>query len=179
MNTLALAARLHAALLLLTAPRPPADPSAGPDAPLRGDRGQATTEYALVLLAAALVALLVVAWATAGGGAAKIGRLFDRVIGGFFDRIVVRRVLQGVVRRRVVDAASGILGGIDVVESVVERFVGEIGRILRDLEFVESKLRRVFSGFLRGRPIVGGIDVVRPVVAVLVRQFVLGQQLIG
>ena len=37
----------------------------------RGDRGQATTEYALVLLAAALVALLVVAWATAGGGAGQ------------------------------------------------------------------------------------------------------------
>ena len=44
------------------------------------DRGQATTEYALVMLGAALVALLLVAWATAGGGAGKIGRLFDRVI---------------------------------------------------------------------------------------------------
>lgn len=46
----------------------------------RDDRGQATTEYALVLLGAALVALLVVAWATAGGGAGKIARLFNRVI---------------------------------------------------------------------------------------------------
>lgn len=44
------------------------------------DLGQATTEYALVLLAAALVGLLVVAWATAGGGAAAVGGLFDRVI---------------------------------------------------------------------------------------------------
>jgi len=44
------------------------------------DDGQATTEYALVLLGAALVALLVVAWATSGGGAGKIGHLFDRVI---------------------------------------------------------------------------------------------------
>ena len=52
-----------------------------------GERGQATTEYALVLLAAALVALLVVAWATAGGGAAKIGSLFDRVIDAVADRI--------------------------------------------------------------------------------------------
>lgn len=52
-----------------------------------GDHGQATTEYALVLLAAALVALLVVAWATAGGGAAKIGSLFDRVIDAVTDRI--------------------------------------------------------------------------------------------
>lgn len=51
------------------------------------DRGQATTEYALVLLAAALVALLVVAWATAGGGAAKINRLFNRVIDSVTDKV--------------------------------------------------------------------------------------------
>ena len=54
---------------------------------LRDDRGQATTEYALVLLAAALVALLVVAWATAGGGAARISRLFNRVIDSVIDRV--------------------------------------------------------------------------------------------
>jgi len=54
---------------------------------LAGDRGQATTEYALVLLAAALVALLVVAWATAGGGAARISQLFDRVIDSVIDRV--------------------------------------------------------------------------------------------
>lgn len=54
---------------------------------LTGDRGQATTEYALVLLAAALVALLVVAWATAGGGAAKISRLFNRVIDSVIDKV--------------------------------------------------------------------------------------------
>ena len=59
----------------------------GPGARLRSDRGQATTEYALVLLAAALVALLVVGWATAGGGAGKIGRLFDRVIDSVIDRV--------------------------------------------------------------------------------------------
>lgn len=51
------------------------------------DRGQATTEYALVLLAAALVALLVVAWATAGGGAAKVSRLFNRVIDSVIDKV--------------------------------------------------------------------------------------------
>ena len=33
------------------------------------DSGQATSEYALVMLAAALIALLVIAWATGGGGA--------------------------------------------------------------------------------------------------------------
>jgi Flp pilus assembly pilin Flp len=48
---------------------------------LQGDeRGQATTEYALVMLGAAVIALLVVGWATSGGGAGKIGHLFDRVI---------------------------------------------------------------------------------------------------
>jgi hypothetical protein len=51
------------------------------------DEGQATTEYALVLLAAALVALLAVAWATAGGGAAKISRLFNRVIDTVTERV--------------------------------------------------------------------------------------------
>jgi hypothetical protein len=53
----------------------------------RDDRGQATTEYALVLLAAALVALLVVAWATAGGGGAKIARLFNSVIDSVIDKV--------------------------------------------------------------------------------------------
>ena len=49
-------------------------------------RGQATTEYALILLVAAVIALLVLAWATAGGGAGKIGSLFDRVFTDIFDR---------------------------------------------------------------------------------------------
>ena len=55
--------------------------------PRRRDAGQATTEYALVMLGAALVALLVVAWATAGGGAGKIGRLFDRVIDAVASKV--------------------------------------------------------------------------------------------
>jgi uncharacterized protein (UPF0333 family) len=42
-------------------------------------RAQATTEYALVLLVAAVIAGLVITWATAGGGAGKIGSLFDGV----------------------------------------------------------------------------------------------------
>ena len=50
------------------------------------DAGQATTEYALVLLGAALIALLVVAWATDGGGAGRIGELFDSVIGNILGR---------------------------------------------------------------------------------------------
>lgn len=51
------------------------------------DRGQATTEYALVMLGASAVALLVITWATAGGGAGRIGRLFDRVIDAVVGRI--------------------------------------------------------------------------------------------
>ena len=50
------------------------------------DAGQATTEYALVLLGAAIIALLVVAWATDGGGAGRIGQLFDSVIGNILGR---------------------------------------------------------------------------------------------
>jgi len=52
-----------------------------------GQRGQATTEYALILLAAALVGLMVVAWATAGGGAARISRLFNSVIDSVVDKV--------------------------------------------------------------------------------------------
>ena len=48
--------------------------------PVTDEEGQATTEYALVLLGAAVIALLVVGWATTGGGAGKIGGLFDQVI---------------------------------------------------------------------------------------------------
>jgi hypothetical protein len=79
-----LLAVLHAAVLVLTDPTTSRTPALRRG---RGDRGQATTEYALVLLAAALVALLVVAWATAGGGAAKIARLFNRVIDSVIDKV--------------------------------------------------------------------------------------------
>jgi hypothetical protein len=51
------------------------------------NRGQATTEYALVMLGAAVIALLVVGWATSGGGAGKIGHLFDRVIDAVTDKL--------------------------------------------------------------------------------------------
>ncbi len=49
------------------------------DRPRLRDResGQSTVEYALVILAAAALALLVVAWAARTGA---IGELFDRVI---------------------------------------------------------------------------------------------------
>lgn len=76
-----LIAQIHVALLLL------GDPDHGIPSRWRDDRGQATTEYALVLLAAALVALLVVAWATAGGGGAKVARLFGRVIDSVIEKV--------------------------------------------------------------------------------------------
>ncbi|PIE33138.1 MAG: hypothetical protein CSA55_02280 [Ilumatobacter coccineus] len=53
----------------------------------RDDTGQATTEYALVLLAGALIGVLVIGWATAGGGAAAIGALFNRVIDAVMDQL--------------------------------------------------------------------------------------------
>lgn len=54
--------------------------SAGPE---RDEGGQATVEYALVVLAAAAIALLLIAWATRTG---TIGELFDRV----FDSVAAR-----------------------------------------------------------------------------------------
>ena len=50
------------------------------------ESGQATTEYALVLLAAAVIALLVITWATNGEGTSRIGDMFNQV----FDNIMGR-----------------------------------------------------------------------------------------
>ena len=54
---------------------------------IRREEGQTTAEYALVLLGAAVVALLLVAWATAGGGAGKIGALLDRVLDSITSKV--------------------------------------------------------------------------------------------
>jgi len=53
---------------------------------VRSDPGQATTEYALVLIGAAVIALLVIAWATEGDGAGRIGELFDTVLSNVINR---------------------------------------------------------------------------------------------
>ena len=45
--------------------------------------GQATAEYALVLLGAAAIALLLAAWAVKSG---KIAQLFDAVVGQLIDK---------------------------------------------------------------------------------------------
>lgn len=50
----------------------------------RGDRGQATSEYALVILGAAAVALLVLAWATKTN---KVGRLLDAIIDTVISKV--------------------------------------------------------------------------------------------
>ena len=51
---------------------------------LRGDRGQTTAEYALVLLGAATVALLLIAWAVKTG---KITTLLNAVLDKILDQI--------------------------------------------------------------------------------------------
>lgn len=50
---------------------------------IRTDDGQATAEYALVLLGAAAVALLVVGWASKTN---TVGRLLDAVFGQLLGR---------------------------------------------------------------------------------------------
>jgi len=50
----------------------------------RDDRGQTTAEYALVLLGAAAVALVLIAWATKSG---KLTQLFDAVIDQVLSRL--------------------------------------------------------------------------------------------
>ena len=70
-----------------------ADTAPGCDAEsrIRVAPGQATTEYALILLVAAVIAILVIGWATAGGGGGRIGGLFD----GVLDMILRRAESSG------------------------------------------------------------------------------------
>ena len=51
---------------------------------LTDDRGQATAEYALVVLGAATVAMMLIAWATSTG---KISSLLNRVVDSIADRV--------------------------------------------------------------------------------------------
>ncbi len=50
----------------------------------RGSRGQATAEYALVVIAAATIGLLVLNWAADTGG---IGVLMDKVLESVISRV--------------------------------------------------------------------------------------------
>jgi Flp pilus assembly pilin Flp len=51
---------------------------------LRGDHGQTTAEYGLVLLGAAGIAMLLVAWATKSGA---IGDLFNTVMDAVIGKV--------------------------------------------------------------------------------------------
>ena len=51
---------------------------------LSDDRGQSTAEYALVLLGAATIALLLLAWATKSG---RVGKLFESVFDAITDKL--------------------------------------------------------------------------------------------
>lgn len=51
---------------------------------LTDDRGQATAEYALVVLGAATVAMMLIAWATSTG---KVSSLLNKVINSIADRV--------------------------------------------------------------------------------------------
>ncbi|MFT7474811.1 MAG: hypothetical protein ACI81L_001743 [Verrucomicrobiales bacterium] len=51
---------------------------------MKSDRGQSTAEYALLLLGAATIALIVVTWATSTG---KIAELFDAVIDSIIGNV--------------------------------------------------------------------------------------------
>ncbi len=57
-------------------------PQASPTGAHRSERGQATAEYALVMLAAAAIAGLLLAWAASTDG---IGRLLDAVMQSIID----------------------------------------------------------------------------------------------
>jgi hypothetical protein len=61
------------------------EPSAPRSRPARApERGQATAEYALVLLGAAAIALLLLAWATQTDA---IGRLLDAILDSILERV--------------------------------------------------------------------------------------------
>lgn len=51
---------------------------------LTDDRGQATAEYALVVLGAATVAMMLIAWATSTG---RISSLLNKVVSSIADRV--------------------------------------------------------------------------------------------
>jgi Flp pilus assembly pilin Flp len=71
---------------MITAPEVSETPEGTLD--LHDDAGQATVEYALVLLGAALIALLLIGWATVGGGAARIGQFLGHVFDVIEKKVV-------------------------------------------------------------------------------------------
>ncbi|MGA7095979.1 MAG: DUF4244 domain-containing protein [Acidimicrobiia bacterium] len=47
---------------------------------MKGDRGQATVEYFLVILAASALAVLALRWLQSGSGGSLLGSLFGKVV---------------------------------------------------------------------------------------------------
>ena len=74
---------VHVHTALVVAQRSATGPSRPDVAGRRGESGQATAEYALVLLGVAAIALLLAAWAAKSG---KIGQLFDAVVGQLISK---------------------------------------------------------------------------------------------
>jgi hypothetical protein len=68
-------------------PMRPADGRRRDSTTTGSELGQATTEYALVILAAAFVGLMVVGWATTGSGAETVSRLFDRILRTVLEQV--------------------------------------------------------------------------------------------
>ena len=68
-------------------PMRPADGRQRDSTTTGSELGQATTEYALVILAAAFVGLMVVGWATTGSGAETVSRLFDRILRTVLEQV--------------------------------------------------------------------------------------------
>jgi len=71
----------------MTPPSPPANDGRPDQRRTPLELGQATTEYALVILAAAFVGLMVVGWATTGSGAETVSRLFDRILRTVLEQV--------------------------------------------------------------------------------------------
>ena len=71
----------------MTPPSPPANDGRPDQRRTASALGQATTEYALVILAAAFVGLMVVGWATTGSGAETVSRLFDRILRTVLEQV--------------------------------------------------------------------------------------------
>ncbi len=75
---------VHTALLALASGQPSTLASAVTRRLRRDERGQTSAEYALVLLGAAAIALLLVAWATKSD---LIGKLFDAVLNAITGKV--------------------------------------------------------------------------------------------
>jgi Flp pilus assembly pilin Flp len=74
---------VHTALLALARPHGSTVTATAPRL-RRDERGQTSAEYALVLLGAAAIALLLVAWATKSD---LIGKLFDAVLNSITGKV--------------------------------------------------------------------------------------------